>query len=48
MKVEAKFCLTRISRENCLSPISLYSLKVQKNEDKHVSLAMLFIKCLLF
>lgn len=48
VKVKTKFCLTRISRENYLRPISRCSLKVQKNEDKHVSVTMLFIKCLLF
>lgn len=48
MMVKTKFRLTRISRENYLSSLSLYSLKVQKNEDKHVFLTMLFIKHLLF
>lgn len=48
VEVKTKFCLTSISRENYLSPISLNSLKVQKSEDKHVSLTMLFIKCLFF
>lgn len=47
MKVKTKLCLTRISRENDLKLRSLYSWKVQKNEDKQASLTMLFIKCLL-